>query len=89
MLVDAMAGVSEQDQDGLTALMNAAEIGAGEIVTYLLNKGWDFRRHAFSFISFRDVLVRHEWCPDLQYVGEEATDSFSVAYMVEQYSSTW
>lgn len=39
MLVDAGAGVSEQDQDGLTALMNAAEIGAGEIVTYLLNKG--------------------------------------------------
>lgn len=39
MLVDADAGVSEQDQDGLTALMNAAEIGAGEIVTYLLNKG--------------------------------------------------
>lgn len=39
MLVDALAGVSEQDQDGLTALMNAAEIGAGEIVTYLLNKG--------------------------------------------------
>ncbi|CAN0123373.1 unnamed protein product, partial [Hapterophycus canaliculatus] len=41
MLVDAGAGVSEQDQDGLTALMNAAEIGAGEIVTYLLNKGAD------------------------------------------------
>lgn len=39
MLVDAGAGVSEQDQDGLTALMNAAEIGAGEIVAYLLNKG--------------------------------------------------
>lgn len=39
MLVDGMAHVSEQDQDGLTALMNAAEIGAGEIVTYLLNKG--------------------------------------------------
>lgn len=39
MLVDAAAGVSEQDQDGLTALMNAAEIGAAEIVTYLLNKG--------------------------------------------------
>lgn len=39
MLVDAGAGVSEQDQDGLTALMNAAEIGAAEIVTYLLNKG--------------------------------------------------
>lgn len=39
MLVDGMAGVSEQDQDGLTALMNAAEIGAGEIVSYLLNKG--------------------------------------------------
>lgn len=40
MLVDAEAAVSEQDQDGLTALMNAAEIGAGEIVTYLLNKGY-------------------------------------------------
>lgn len=39
MLVDAAAGVSEQDQDGLTALMNAAEIGAGEIVTFMLNKG--------------------------------------------------
>lgn len=39
MLVDAGAGVSDRDQDGLTALMNAAEIGAGEIVTYLLNRG--------------------------------------------------
>lgn len=39
MLVDASAGVSEQDQDGLTALMNAAEIGAAEIVTFMLNKG--------------------------------------------------
>lgn len=38
MLVDAGAGVSETDQDGLTALMNAAEIGAGEIVAYLLSK---------------------------------------------------
>lgn len=39
MLVESMAGVSEQDQDGLTALMNAAEIGAAEIVSYLLHKG--------------------------------------------------
>lgn len=39
MLVDAGASVSDMDQDGLTALMNAAEIGSVDIVAYLLNKG--------------------------------------------------
>lgn len=39
MLVEASADVSEQDTDGLTALMNAAEIGGVEIVTFLLQHG--------------------------------------------------
>lgn len=39
MLVEASADVAEQDIDGLTALMNAAEIGAVEIVTFLLQHG--------------------------------------------------